>query len=407
MLALQMLRWLLMAAEICLAGPVLYLCIVSFAAVMAAKRRKVEDVADSARLSSPASFAILVPAHNEETMLGTLLNSLEGLDYPDGSYTVYVVADNCTDGTAELARSTNRVHVYERFDNIRRGKGYALNWLLQKLEEAQLIYDAYVVLDADSVVAPAFLQVMNRKLMQGARALQALYTVLNNTESPSTALRWIALTLMNHVRPLGRNALGGSSTLTGNGMCFSRALLIRHPWRAFSVGEDYQYYLTLVENGERVCYVPEAIVYSTMPITFRQMRTQDVRWEAASHDQKAWWVALKFLGAGLRARDFVRIEAVVELLTPPLSSLMFCCWLVLVASLLTWFPPGLLLSLMLIGGLASYIGTALYLLHPPRTVYKAILYAPGFVLWKMWVFLVLSRSKKHAGEWVRTSRITS
>ncbi len=407
MLALQILKWFLLVAETGLAGPVLYLCIVSFASVVAAKRRKVGEIASSSELSSPARFAILIPAHNEETVLGTLLNSLGELNYPDDGYTVYVVADNCTDGTAELARSTNRVHVYERFDNVRRGKGYALNWLLQKLEEAQLIYDAYVVLDADSVVAPTFLRVMNRELMGGAQALQALNTVLNNTESPSTALRWIALTLMNHVRPLGRNALGGSSTLTGNGMCFSRALLIRHPWQAFSVAEDYQYYLTLVENGERVCYVPEAIVYSTMPITFRQMRTQDVRWEAAGHDQKAWLVALKLLGAGLRAHDFMRIEAVAELLTPPLSSLMFCCWLVLVASLLIWFPPGLLLGLMLIGGLAFYIGTALYLLRPSRTVYRAILYAPGFVLWKLWVFFVLSRSKKHAGEWVRTSRITS
>jgi len=407
MLALQVLRWLLLTAEVCLAGPVLYLCVLSFAAVTTAKRRKVEVAGSSSQPSLPARFAILLPAHDEEAVLGTLLGSLAELDYPKGSYTVYVVADNCTDSTAEVAQATGWVHVYERFDEVKRGKGYALSWLLQRLEEDQLIYDAYIVLDADSVVASTFLQAMNRELAQGARALQARYTVLNNTESPSTSLRWIALTLMNHVRPLGRTALGSSSTLTCNGMCFSRALLMRHPWQAFSLTEDYEYYLTLVERGERVRYVPEAVVYSTMPITFSQMRTQDVRWESAGHDQNAWRIALKLLGAGLRTRDFVRMEAAVELLTPPLSSLVCYCLLILVVSLLVWFPPGLLLNLMLTGGLVYYIGTALYLLRPPRTMYKALLYAPGFVVWKMWVYFVLSRSKKHTGEWVRTSRTTS
>ena len=105
-------------------------------------------------------------------MLGNLLESLSELAYPKDQYTVYVVADNCTDNTAELARETGWVQVYERFDT-KRGKGYALNWLLQKLEENQLIHDAYVILDADSVVVPTFLQSMTRELAQGAQALQA------------------------------------------------------------------------------------------------------------------------------------------------------------------------------------------------------------------------------------------
>ena len=83
------------------------------------------------------------------------------------------MADNCTDRTAEIVRATGWVRVYERFDETKRGKGYALNWLLQQLEEDQLIHDAYVVLDADSVVVPTFLQSMAKELAQGAQALQA------------------------------------------------------------------------------------------------------------------------------------------------------------------------------------------------------------------------------------------
>jgi cellulose synthase/poly-beta-1,6-N-acetylglucosamine synthase-like glycosyltransferase len=406
MLVSQALRWLLLAAEVGIACPVLYLCILSFSAVLDTKKRRAEDIHASSR--THIDFGILIPAHDEELVITTLLESLALLEYPKEKYTVYVVADNCTDGTAELASRTCGVRLYERFDQARRGKGYALNWLLQKLEEDRLAHDAYIVLDADSIVAPTFLRVMEQGLAHNAQALQANNTVLNVADSPSTALRWIALTLINHVRPLGRNGVGGSSTLTGNGMCLTRALLLRYPWKAFSAGEDYQYYLTLVGHGERVRYVPEAVVRSCMPTTFAQMRTQDIRWESLAGSPTKWWqVTLSLLGDGLKHHDFVRIEAVAELLTPPLSFLIFSCLLTFTASLVLWSLPGFLLSLALISGLICYVGTALYLLRPPWTVYRALLHAPGFIAWKLWVYLVLGRSKKHTSEWVRTSRTVS
>jgi cellulose synthase/poly-beta-1,6-N-acetylglucosamine synthase-like glycosyltransferase len=241
MLVLQVFRLLLLGVEIWFLLPILYLCIVSVAAILAARHRTKVDIHTGDKL---INFAILIPAHNEESTIDTLLESLSYLAYPKDHYTVYVVADNCTDNTAKLARAVAHVIVHERFDDAKRSKGYALSWLLQKLEEEQLQYDAYVVLDADSVVEPNFLQSMAKELAQGARILQARGTVLNVAEAPSATLRWIAMTLMNHVRPLGRNALGASSTLTGNGMCLCRAALIDHPWQAYSIAEDYQYYLS-------------------------------------------------------------------------------------------------------------------------------------------------------------------
>ena len=408
MFIVYVLRWLLLAMEALIAGPILYLYVISISAIVTDKKRQ----AKNARFSCVAepmrsTFAILVPAHNEQDILGALLDSLVDLDYPKDRYTVHVVADNCTDNTADVARATGWAHVHERFDKNKRGKGYALNWLLHELEENQLIYDAYVVLDADSVVVPTFLQSMARELSRGAQAMQACNTVLNISDSPSTALRFIALTLINHLRPLGRNGLGASSTLSGNGMCLSRALLMRYPWQAYSLSEDYQYYLTLVRHGERIRYVPEALVRSQMPTTFAQMRTQDVRWESLEGGQKTWWVALKLLESGLRSRDLARIEAVVELLTPPLSFLVCLCLFTLIASLSLWSLPDLLFSLILIGGLICYVGTALYLVRPPYRVYIAFLHAPGFMIWKLWVYFVLRRSKKHTSEWIRTSRTTS
>ncbi len=405
MVIVSVLRWALLAMEALIFGPIFYLYVLAFSAISVAGKRRARNAPLPSSPGSPNyTFAILIPAHNEEVVISTLLTSLAQLDYPEDQYAIYVVADNCNDNTANLARAFGRTNVYERFDEVKRGKGYALNWLWQKLEKDQLKFDAYIILDADSVVVPTFVQAMARELAQGGQAMQANNTVLNTTDSPNTALRLVALTLINHVRPLGRNGLGASSTLTGNGMCLSRTLLMRYPWQAYSLSEDYQYYLTLVEHGERVRYVPNAVVRSQMPTTFAQMRTQDIRWESSEPGQKTWKVALKLLGAGLRSRDFVRIEAVAELLTPTLSFLVGCCLLTFIASLLLLSLPDLLLSLILIGGLMCYIGTALYLLRPPRAVYMAFLHAPGFVLWKLWVYFVLRRSKKYTREWVRTSR---
>ena len=403
MLAFQLLQWFFWGLAITIAAPVLYLWLVSISALLTARRQK-----DRGLSSSPPSrythFAILVPAHNEIAVLGNLLDSLNALEYPKAHFSVHVVADNCTDATADLARATGWAHVHERFDAEKRGKGYALSWLLKDLEDRQLIYDAYVVLDADSAVDSTFLLTMNSLLLQGARALQARYTVLNATESPSTALRWFALSLINYVRPLGRTGLGGSSTLTGNGMCFSRELLQQNPWQAFSLTEDYQYYLTLVQRGERVRFVPEATVRSVMPVSFTSQRTQDIRWEANQGGQPQWKSACRLLMAGVKKRDLVRLEAMAELITPPLSILVGCCLLTLISSLLLWSLPPLLMSLLIIAGLTFYISTPMFLLRPPRVVYMALLHAPGFMLWKIWVLLVMRKSKKHTGEWVRTSR---
>jgi cellulose synthase/poly-beta-1,6-N-acetylglucosamine synthase-like glycosyltransferase len=399
-LILEVLRWLLLVVEVLVALPIVYLCIISFSAMFYARRR--------ARQLQPQvpfqRFAILIPAHNEEELLGKLLTSLIELDYPPEYFTICVVADNCTDQTAHIARQFADVRVYERANQTQRGKGYALNWLMQQIDSEQLTYDACVILDADSVVQPDFLQAFNRELAQGVQALQAHNAVLNTQDSPSTVMRWIALTLMNHVRPLGRNGLGASGSLSGNGMCLSRSLLQKHPWQAFSLAEDYQYYLSLILDGEVVRYVPEALVRSHMPTTFAQMRTQDVRWEASDPGRSHWRTARDLLQAGIRARDWKRLEAIAELLTPPLSLMVGSCLFILLASLALWSWPLFILACLITLGLLNYVRTAFYFLHPPRSVYLTLLYAPAFLFWKIWVNVVLSRSKKHTSEWVRTSR---
>lgn len=400
------LRWLLLLGEAVVAAPVAYLCLVTVAATVATLQRRGSAArSERAPAATFASFAILIPAHDEESIIGRLLASVTALDYPPESNRVCVIADNCTDRTAELARAAG-VQVYERTDTTKRGKGYALAWIFGQLAAEGREYDAYVVLDADSVVEPDFLRALARGLATGAPALQASNAVLNVAESPSTALRWLALTLVNHVRPLGRNRLGGSSTLTGNGMCLTHGLLKRHPWRAFGLAEDYQYYLSLVADGERALYVPDARVRSTMPTTFQQMQSQDIRWESLGPGQSGWQrlVARRLLTSGLREHDWVRLDALAELVTPPLSFLASACAVVLVVALVLRAPLQIAVALLTLAGLLVYVGSAFYLLRPPLAVYNALLHAPRFAARKLWVYFVLRRSAKHTSTWVRTSR---
>lgn len=406
MTLLTIARGLLLALEILLALPLVYLLALAIGAAIGTLR-KPQPAMKSAKPwgTAPSNFAILVPAHNEELLIGNTLRSLAQLDYPADSYDVHVIADNCTDQTADIARAAS-VHVHERVDPENRGKGHALAWIFDRLMRGDVRYDAYVVLDADTVVGRSLLAALARGLARGGLALQSHNAVLNAAESPISALRWLALSLMNYIRPLGRNTLGGSSTLTGNGMCLTHEMLTRHPWQSFGLAEDYQYYLTIVSDGEKVLFVPDADVRSVMPTTARQLQSQDIRWESLNPDASASQrrVAWRLLLEGLRRRSWVRLDALAELLTPPLSLLAGGCVAQAVAALLLQAPAQLALAGALVAVLIVYVGSAFVLLRPPLGVYRAMIYAPAYVMRKLWIYFVLRRLRKNTTTWVRTSR---
>src|SRR5690348_15564151 len=403
MILLPIARGVLLALEILLALPLLYLLALAGGAVIGTIRRRHASIGDA-----PASrFAIVIPAHNEELLIGTMLSSLARIDYPTDRFDIHIIADNCTDHTAAIARDAG-VHVQVRTDLEHRGKGFALSWAFNLLMNGASRYDAYVVLDADAVVDSGILKALARGLARGAAALQSQNAVLNAAESPVSALRWLALSLMNYVRPLGRNTLGGSSTLTGNGMCLTHELLVRHPWQAFGLSEDYQYYLSIVSSGEKALFVPDADVRSVMPTTSRQLQTQDIRWESINPDASAWQrrIGWSLLGEGIRRHSWVRLDALVELLIPPLSVLVGGSVALLIAAVVLQAPLQVAFAATLAGMLTVYVSSAFVLLRPPFGVYRALVYAPAYVARKLWIYFVLRRLRKNTASWVRTSRTT-
>lgn len=345
-------------------------------------------------------FALLVPAHNEEAVVARTLASLAGLDYPVGQVDVWLVADNCSDDTAALARA-HGVHVRERHDPLRPGKGHALSWLLAQIDAAGAAYDGFVVVDADSVLSPNFLRAMDARLESGARVVQSYYTVLPLHGTRAEALRGVALALVHYLRPAAKSVLGLSCGLKGNGMCFASGVIARFGWPTAGLAEDVEFNLLLAAQGVRVAFAPEASVRGEIPPTLRAAASQNRRWEAGR--VAALRAALPLLLRGLRRRDAAAIDSAIEQLVPPLSvpvalSLLGASVGLLLATPWLWLP-----ALAALGVFALYIVAGLALAGCPREQWRALGFAPVYAAWKLALYArVLVGPRQRA--WVRTRR---
>lgn len=349
-------------------------------------------------------FALVVPAHDEEGGIARTVQSLLALAWPADLRRVVVVADNCSDQTAARAAAAGAV-VWERRDAERRGKGYALELAFERLL-AEGWADAAVVIDADTVASPHLLAAFAARLEAGAQAVQAEYGVQNPDASWRTELMRLALALFHVVRSRGRERLGVSCGLRGNGMCFSARLLREVPHRAFSLVEDLEYGIRLGEAGHRVHFAAEAHVLGEMVAGERASRSQRRRWEDGRRAmaRTAGW---PLLSRGLRRRDGVLLDLALDVLVPPLARLGG----LVVAGVLGALALSAVLgapaaSLWAWGGALALLG--LYLLRGwqlsglgARGV-LLLLWAPAYLVWKVW--LALQRPAHAKGEWVRTAR---
>jgi Glycosyltransferase like family 2 len=366
--------------------------------LLAGRRSRRED---RRAAGSPPTLAFLVPAHDEEATIAPTLEALAAVDYPGDRLRTLVIADNCTDRTAALARSLGAA-VLEREDSDRRGKGYALALGISTLLADSAPPDAVVVIDADCRVTPDLPTSLARELESGARAVQAPYVVANPCASRYSALRYAAFTAVNRARPLGRTRLGLSAGLLGTGMAFSRELLTERPWNAFGLAEDAEYHLSLVEAGERVVFAAGGAVESAMPTTFETASSQQARWEGGR------WALIRgrlpgLLRGALRRRDPVAAGAALDLLTPPLSMTVGGSGLVLAAAVLARNRPAARLAALALIGQTVYVGGSVRQAGAPACVYRALLSAPLLFLWELKVVgRVLGR--RGPDQWVRTTR---
>src|SRR6267143_3828567 len=195
-------------------------------------------------------IVVLVPAHNEEELLGRCLDSISNQSYPRALHYTVVIVDNCTDSTAEVA-TAHGAEVMVRSEPAAPGKGRALRWALDQLLSQSNPPDAVVMIDADSVAEHDLLLHVEAELTAGAEVVQSDYRILDGDASTRSRFVAAGFLLFHRTRLAGRAALGLPANLVGNGMAFAREVLERVPWSAFTAVEDLEYSLILRMSGVR------------------------------------------------------------------------------------------------------------------------------------------------------------
>ncbi len=222
-------------------------------------------------------FMTIIPAHNEEKVVANLVESLKKLDYPKDLYDIYVIADNCTDKTAEVAKKAGAI-VYERFDEAHKTKGHALQWFLAQKIEEDAPYDAFCIFDADNIVDENFLKVMNKKLCQGEEVVQGYKDIKNPSDSWVSAGYAIFYWTMHRFYHLARYNIGLSPLMNGTGFMVKFDVIKPQGWNTKTLTEDIEFSLKRIIEGKKLGWARDAIVYDEQPVGFKQSWTQRSRW---------------------------------------------------------------------------------------------------------------------------------
>lgn len=292
-------------------APCVLVCAYYYYLALSALRRQGPGTAEQASTEPRHSFAIVIPAHDEEGTLEQTLASTKQLDYPQDKYEVFVIADNCSDATAAIARDSGAT-CYERRDEAKFGKGFALQWGFERVLPGGS--DAIVVLDADCTIDRHALLEFDRYLRSGDSVLQANNMVSNPDVNSLTYSCAVGSFIENQLYYRPKSLLGHAVFLGGTGMVFKKSVLDRFPWRAHSIAEDVEFSLTLLRNGVRIRFVPEVRVSSELPTSAGQLTAQRRRW-AAGNVGVGKAAALKFIVEGIRKRSMALVDAGWTLLT--------------------------------------------------------------------------------------------
>ena len=223
-------------------------------------------------------YAIVIAARNEEAVIGNLLDSIKKQDYPSELLTTFVVADNCTDKTADIARKNGAI-CYERFDNERKTKGFALQYLFERIEEdyGRMNFEGYFVFDADNLLKKDYITRMNEAFDSGEKIITSYRNTKNFDENwiaSTYALHWIRSIRTNH---RARSVLRLATNIQGTGFLFANEI-VRDGWKYTSLTEDRALTADAVAQGYRISYNDAAMFYDEQPTSLKIALRQRLRW---------------------------------------------------------------------------------------------------------------------------------
>ena len=363
--------------------PLLYLLFISVAGMLPQRKNSGVEPATG-------KIGILVPSHNEALTIQRTVNSIFNATEQSFDIDINVIADNCTDNTADLARQTP-ANVLERHNLDVRGKGAALQWAMKQLADKN--YDYFMIIDADSIVNKDFFVEIRKTLAQkNCKVVQARYEAIENEYS---SIKRLALLGYNVLRARGRVALGGSAGIMGNGFVLSREALADVPFEANSIVEDLEYHNRLIEAGVKVLYCDRARIFGEMPVDDNSSDVQASRWEGGRLGvlKTMWWPLLKKGFSGhLHAFD-----ALLDLMLLPIGYVV----MLLIPGLI--YPPTRLIALAGIVVIAIYVlGAAMCGRGLKELTVLAKL--PSFMFKKIKRLPAILKSSQNTSQWNRTPR---
>ncbi len=344
---------------------------------------------------------ILVPAHNEEVVIRSTLLDIK-LQLQKQHHLV-VIADNCSDATAEIARAVGAT-VIERHDPLLTGKGYALDYGLRFLESEPP--DVVVFVDADCKVEPGAIKKLTQYAIATKQPVQATYLIAKpSSSSPKESVSAFAFKVKNLVRPLGLAQLKMPCLLTGTGMAFPWSVIRSVDLASGYIVEDMKLGLDLTIAGYVPVFCPQAYVTALLPQQAQATKSQRTRWEHGHLKTLLTYVPV-LLKASLKQKRLDLLISALDMCVPPLSLLIFI-WLLLMAISLVfgvltalWMPAtflstaGLFLLISILGAWVKFGRTDLPL--------KELLTVPFYILWKIPIYLKFLVQPQN--KWIRTER---
>jgi cellulose synthase/poly-beta-1,6-N-acetylglucosamine synthase-like glycosyltransferase len=348
----------------------------------------------SAATSPPIRLAVIIPAHNEEVLIGACVESLR-VSAAGYKTRIIAVAHNCSDRTADRAAMAGaEVVVYN--NPQARGKGSAL--ARGFAYAASQGVDAALVVDADSTVSSNLIGLVDEALANGTEAVQCRYEMESSSKRPATRLTALAFRGFNVVRPIGRNRLGLSAGILGNGFAVRQEVLTQTPYNSLSVVEDLEYHIRLVLSGKKVQFLHEAKVWSGMPPSKQGEATQRSRWEGGRANAAVTWLG-PLLRQLMRGR-LRMVEPLLDLMSLPIGYVAFLLLFALCLPL-EWLRIYALLAGTI---LACHVLAAAWVGNSFAGDLLILASVPAYILWKLTMLPSILRSSRTNAAWVRTER---
>lgn len=343
---------------------------------------------------APIRLAVIIPAHNEQVLIGSCVESLR-ISATGTETQIIAVAHNCSDRTGEqAAKAGAEVVTYD--DPQAQGKGAALAFgfgyaTLQGM-------DAVLVIDADSKVSRNCIGLVRDALAKGADAVQCRYEMESSSTRSATRLTALAFRGFNVVRPIGRDRLGLSAGILGNGFAIRKGVLGECPYDSRSVVEDLEYHIRLVLAGTKVQFLHDAKVWSGMPPSQQGEATQRSRWEGGRANTAVTWLGplLRHVAQG----RLCTVEPLLDLMSLPIGHGAFLLLIALCLPL-EWLRIYAVVSGTVLG---CHVLAAAWAGDDCAGDLRMLARVPGYIVWKLSLLRSILRSAHTNAEWVRTER---